>query len=385
MDLLETVLSRDSSIKLFKKALLNKTNIIDFYSNQNAIKYSNSYVIETSKINPKNDSLDTSILIKILEGYGLKRSRDTKINHLFGMINEDFYETNFLLLNNFQNKVSFLDKFNLYFNLQMYFPTHYNLTYPHSFMLTNELQWENIKNKVHIARPIGGASGGDIINIHNSKTLEDAKKLLMTKYNDLGISITEYITNPMLFKNKKMHVRGYMLFTLINNNFKSYFLEYGEIRTARNDYKNADWNNNDIHDTHERSTISKGLIFPNDLYNNTTPIIKNKDECQIIYNNICNCIKYISKIASANVFNFSNAKNTYEVYGIDILIKDDLSVFIMEVNGRNVSYVSTPDLLLKKYFEWIDNVVIKPCLFPNLEIIQTPSNTPIYDVIINDY
>jgi hypothetical protein len=367
----------------------NSNKMIDIVSKKlemnKDIKYSNTYVIDKSPSNTKNFYLDYAYLHQILQKYGLKKSDNPKMHHLFGIIGNKFYETNFYLLNNFENIDSFRDKYNLYFNLKTSFPLYYYKNYPDSFMLSTNLEWKNLpNNKIYIARPISGEAGDDIFIINNENTLEYVKKILVSKYYKLGISLTEYVTNPMLFKKKKMHLRAYMLFTLIDNTFKSYLLEYGELFTAKEDYKNEDWNNKNIHDTHSKSTIQKDLLFPDAFYGNTTPEINEKDYDKI-YANACECIEKISKIAASHIYNYNNTINTYEVYGIDILVRDDLSVFIMEINAQHVGYKGCPDELLKKYFCWIEECVIKPCLFPNLEIEKSKSTKPIYEITIEDY
>ena len=398
----ESKKEHDILLKIFKNELKSKIKLssrvnrdvmkddsqklVAILDSHTDIKYSNTYVIDKSPSNTKNQYLDYKYLYQILQKYGLKQSNDPKINHLFGIIGDSFYNTNFLLLNNFENIDSIDDKYNLYFNLQLYFPNYYFKNYPYSFILSTNLKWEDIKNnKIYIARPISGQAGKDIFIINNKEKLDFVKDLLVKKYYVHGISLTEYITNPMLFMNKKMHLRSYMLFTLINNTFKSYLLEDGEIFTAKEDYKNEDWNNKNIHDTHFKSTIKENLLFPNGLYGNTLPNIKDRNDYDIIYNNACECIEKISHIAASYIFNYNNTVNTYEVYGIDILVKDDLSVFIMEINSKYVGYKDCPDKLLKKYFNWIEQCVIKPCFFPHLEIEKSKSTTPIFEITIEDY
>jgi hypothetical protein len=393
---------KEQLIKVFKKELNSRLSILDKKIEQksdidntfkfadsidrlNNIKYNNTYIIENSKINPKNFLLDYKLLIKILEEYGLKRSNDPKGNHMFGIINEDYYNTQFYLLNNFENIDSFDEKYNLYFNLKLHFPTHYFNNYPNSFMLSSILTWNDIKNRIYIARPIAGLGGEGIILIHNPETLKEAQTLLIKKYSNQGISLTEYITNPLLIEGRKLHLRAYMLFTLINNTFKSYLLDSGWIITAKSQYENTDWNNKDIHDTHLQSTTINGIVYPNDLYGRTTPNIKDEKDFEKIDNNMRECVKYISSVAASNIYNFNNAANTYEVYGLDFFIRDDFSTFIMEINSKYVGYKDFPKVLEKKYFEWIHENVIKPCLFPQLENIKNKSNTPIFEVEIDDY
>ena len=57
----------------------------------------------------------------------------------------------------------------------------------------------------------------------------------------------------------------------------------------------------------------------------------------------------------------------------------------MEINDRFIGYQCADDKLFKKYFDWIDNTVIKPCLFPNLKITTNMSTTSIYTCEILNY
>jgi hypothetical protein len=338
------------------------------------IKYSNTFVIEKSAWYP---GIKYDKLIKILIDLGLKKSDDPKANHLFGIINSKFYQTDFFILNGFQFIDIFTNKYSLFLNLQLYFPTHYNSTYPKSFLLKPITMWNDIKNinTVYIARPIDSSCGIDIIKVYDQQTLSKTKQLL---YNDKyinGISMTEYITNPMLYEGRKMHIRAYMLFSLINKEFKSYLFDTMKLFTAKDKYKNEDWNNENIHDTHFKNS---GILssFDSKIFQKLTPKITNNDKDKIIAN-IKNCILYISKIAISNIQLYSGCKNAYEVYGIDILIKDDLSVFVMEINGKLTGYDGS-EYLYDNYYKWITETVIKPCLFPHLEIEQRSDTTPIY-------
>lgn len=341
------------------------------------IKYSNTFVIEKSAWYP---GLEYDELIKILTDLGLKRSDDPKQNHLFGIINNKFYQTEFYMLNGFQFIDSFYNKYSLYLNLSLYFPSHFNNTYPKSFLLKSSTKWNDINKKsIYIARPIDSNRGTDIIKVHDDNTLQMAKKLLYNDKYSNGISMTEYITNPMLYNKRKMHIRAYLLFTMINSTFNSYLFDTMEIFIAKEKYKNEDWNNDDIHDTHFKNSGILAL-FTEAIFHKLTPKINQKDY-ETIINNIKECILYISKLALSNIYQYSGSKNAYEVYGFDILIKDDLKVFIMEVNGKLTGFEGA-DYLFEDYFKWIKETVIKPCLFPNLEIEQRPETTPIYSAKI---
>jgi len=199
------------------------------------IKYSNTFVIEKSAWYP---GIKYDKLIKILKEYGLKQSSDPNENHLFGIINSKFYQTEFLILNGFQFIDVFENKYSLYLNLHLFFPIHYNNTYPQSFSLKPTTTWNDIKkkNNVYIARPIDSGCGIDIIKVYDEQTLQMTKKLLYKDKYINGISITEYITNPMLYEGRKMHLRAYMLFTMINNQFNSYLFKTMKLFTAKDKF-----------------------------------------------------------------------------------------------------------------------------------------------------
>ena len=365
-----------------KKSILENNKLpLDILFKQE-LKYQNTFVID--KDVDKHVDLEYDILIKLLEDLGLTRSSDTKANHLFGIINKKYYNTNFLLLNDFQFIADFENKFSLYNNLKICFPHHYNTYYPQSFILNTNTYWnENFHNKIYIARPINSCAGVDVVIVYNEETFNKAKTLIYKPLYKTGVSLTEYITNPLLIRGRKFHCRAYLMFTLFNNKFKTYLLKESQILTAKYNYKNADWANKDIHDTHFKSSYRNDLIFPNDLYGETTPMISEKD-IDIIYNNSRMLCKEVSKIAVANVYHYSNTKNTWQIFGIDLLIKDDLNVFIIEINGTMTGYgmFNSNKKIEKPYFDWISDVVVKPCLFPHLEIPQKPSNIPLYEAVM---
>jgi hypothetical protein len=370
--------------KLIPNKIARKTNQnIDLIEaiEKNNIKYENTFIIEKSLMNP---GLDYTTLIKILEQYGLKQSTDPNKNHLFGITNKYFYNTEFYLINNFQFDNSISDKYTLYINLEFFFPDYYNNNYPRSIYLQSTTNWKDLSklNNVFICRPIDSDQGIDIIKVYDEKTLEYAKMLLYKEKYINGASLTEYITNPILYDGRKLHLRCYVLFTYINNEFNSYLFDIAEIFTAKEKYKNTDWNNKDIHDSHfKNSGIS--ALFPNDAEKHITPKFTNTD-IEIIFKNIREAISYVSKIAISSIYQYSNTKNTYEIFGIDVFVRDDLRVFIIEINSKFIGYDGA-EFMFEKYFKWIDDNVIKPTLFPLLQKEQSTANTPILTTKLKDY
>ena len=81
----------------------------------------------------------------------------------------------------------------------------------------------------------------------------------------------------MLYNKRKFHLRTYFLIAIINGKYKTYFYELYELFTAAKPYNNNDYTDTDVHDTHFKSSYRSDLIFPDDLYGETTPMITDKD------------------------------------------------------------------------------------------------------------
>lgn len=208
----------------------------------------------------------------------------------------------------------------------------------------NELPDDN----VYIARPIGGYEGKGIKNLSNNQEFIEYKLFynnikqrfinkqlspLETKIWGKGVIISKYITNPLLFNNKKFHVRTYLLISktrinLSNNyNWNWSFFHQGKILTALNDYKNDEWDNKLIHDTHMKTT-QNDFYFPQDLeLNDITEeylIQQMENICEIIFNIVKN----------SNIKTFNETVNSFEVLGLDFMILNDFTVKILEVNNK---------------------------------------------------
>jgi hypothetical protein len=250
------------------------------------------------------------------------------------------------------------NKANLYTNFKKYYPNECNQYMAASWQLKDFIKnaslVDRIKSKkdVFIIRPagIGAFSGKDIFVVYNDITLKNAIENTR-KYNNVLIS--EYITNPLLFENKKFHVRIYFLVSIINNKLNSRIFDFYEIFTAEKPYKNSDWLNKDIHDTHARGNDEE-LIFPMD---NKDLKLKNAFTNTYIPK-IKNCLKLVSKFIDGQVKPYPQAENAFEIFGCDFLIKDNGDIVLMEINdkvGYKCQTTKTTIRLSKCYF----NTIIK--------------------------
>jgi len=206
------------------------------------------------------------------------------------------------------------------------------------------------KYKVMIFKPIFGIQGRDIIVFDNfndfyntiNNMIEEKKNKLKnmneTEYYKKGVEaryfgfniewiLQEYITNPLLFKDRKFHIRGYFIYHCINSKEKKFYLSKNmTIFTAKLPYKNSNYQNKDIHDTHAEDTI-KGLSFYNDISN-----MLGKEKTKEIEEQIKTIFKYISSIINSKCY--PEAENCFHIFGYDVMITDDLKVKIIETNYR---------------------------------------------------
>jgi len=245
--------------------------------------------------------------------------------------------------------------------LEQYYVNLYNIYHDNkkSLKISKEFYtyYEDIFNKykILIFKPIHGIQGKDIRVFDNVKDfikyieelIIDKKNLLSTmnikdyyktgmkaqyKFFNIEWVLQEYIDNPLLFNEKKFHIRGYFIYHYFNSKEtekkeKKYYISKNmKIFTAISPYKNNDYYNKDIHDTHAGSSI-KGLSFYNDLSN-----MLGKDKTNYVYEQIKNIFKYVGKIINSKCF--EEALNCFHIFGYDVMITENLDVKIIETNYR---------------------------------------------------
>lgn len=359
--------------------------------------------------------LDFVLMRKYLHKYNLKECNQfecMKRNITFVWLNYDensmhwlkrkYYNTSIFLQNSLIGMESISNKDKLHLDMKHEFPEIYNKHLAHSHLLKNTWNPYNIAssekstishafsasvitlhNTVYIARPINileskrergqqgiGYGGKDIVIIHDQTSLNQAKTLLQ-KYDNVLIS--QYITNPILFQGHKCHIRTFLLSSIINNTFSTYMLDFGRIFIAKLPYKSSDYGNPDIHDTHMKST-PKDWFFPMDFTN--ANLGRNDVTFEIVYNifkQIRKIFTSVSELLSKSVGLYDNVKNGFNIFGIDLMIRDDFTVVLIECNAEGTYKSKEPEThikLEKLLFNWIDDVIFEP-LFNNAKI---PSN-----------
>ena len=221
---------------------------------------------------------------------------------------------------------------------------------------------------VFIVKPVLGYQGKCIKIITNNDEFTQYKKYIKSiidnthlislddkinyKFLSGPLVLNEYLINPLLYKGKKFHLRVYLMFYLypyLNESGYSVF-KLSKILTAKLKYKNDDYQNKDIHDTHIGST-DKDIYFPIDFNISENKINKIKHEinkiCGILYNIYKNTLKVDIK-----------TQNSFEIFGVDIMILDDLSVKLIEMNNRIGYHIINPkstsaNKFITKFYKWI--------------------------------
>ena len=262
--------------------------------------------------------------------------------------NEDFES------NKYENSI--YNKQNLYFNMKKYFP---DIEKKHFAETVDFLSMKTTNNNVYIIKPANSSGGIDIHVIKNNEELDKVKKLLLPKYTQIIAS--KYITNPLLYDNKKFHMRVYFII-LLNNNVATYHIYLNNIIfTAKINFINDDYSNKEIHDTHRKSTPQP--IFFDDL-----------DLSDDIKKNIQNQINYITKycveIFKKNILKcYDEFDSCFHFYGADFMVTTDYVVKLLEINKRPQynHYNINPTFIdyLNKLYNWIYDTIIKPIFINN--------------------
>jgi hypothetical protein len=133
--------------------------------------------------------------------------------------------------------------------------------------------------------------------------------------------LQEYIDNPYLIDKRKFHVRLHLIYQ--PGDKPSYYIHNSYLALADEPYKHGDWENKAIHDTHFHGR--HGISWPDDFYVST----EQKNHIYKQYDFICSCI-----VNSIGGQCYEDAANCFQMFGLDLMITDDLTVKLIEVNGK---------------------------------------------------
>jgi hypothetical protein len=179
------------------------------------------------------------------------------------------------------------------------------------------------------------------------KMLKTNPKMIINKW-----VLQEYITRPYLINDRKFHIRLILVFQ--PGNKPSYYMHHSRIALAEQPYVHGDWTNKDIHDTHFHRRA--GLSWPYDFQ------LSEKDMKDIYdqYDFILSCI-----VSSIPPSCYPDSKHCYEIFGVDLMLTDDLTVKLIEVNDR--IGISADSYFKTKLFRGIMSLVVDKYFPPKNE------------------
>lgn len=288
------------------------------------------------------------------------------INSLNKNILDNFYDMSFFLTNIIPKIDCITNKYKLYENMEKNFPDTFLKMMPHSFKLTNDTKFDD--KSIYIARPVNikkanfAASNGYGVFVYDS---EESLKFVKDKADEFDIVVSsKYMTNPLLFQERKFHLRCHMFITIINNKLSGHICDTYKIMLAREPYKNEDYQNKNIHDTHHLGIDDKDYLFPHHFTrDNVSNIEFNDSVIPEIYKQIRNICKHITIIAGKNVKLQSNAVNSFHLLGCDFLIDSNLNVILLECNRFcDISDKNEGNykIFLDRFWDWVNDIILKP-------------------------
>jgi len=260
------------------------------------------------------------------------------------------------------NKDIITNKHSLYFQFYTQFPEVCNkhLCYSSDINRVNTIN----NDDVLILRPVGSGAGGGA-NVYIVKTINELNYYKRKLNRFPFVLASNYIKNPMLINLTKFHLRMlWVVYPDKNGNYHHMLYPYGKIVTAKNKFKNSDYSNPDIHDTHFKSTCIN-RYFPEDLkcINNLTDEI-----IESLYAQMNLILESTFSIYKSNINSFPETKYGFEVFGCDFMITDDNVIKLLEINARHDYGVDdlkklNPDGFkgfCESFYKWIFEIVILP-------------------------
>lgn len=106
----------------------------------------------------------------------------------------------------------------------------------------------------------------------------------------------------------------------------------------------------------------------------------NIEDDKIIYNKIISICKVISQIIekSKSKLLYPNEKNMYYLFGLDIMVRDNLEPVFIELNEQHALYCLSTikcNNFSKEYFQWINDIILEPLFKYNDPMIARKHHT----------
>ena len=333
-------------IKVFKimvrennKRMIHVCNKHYFFSDK--VKFKNEMLFEYYYFNRpltyliKTESFDKSFINSFMKEKGwipfnYKKHKMPDLLHVDGTFYYDksLYTIKSLLKNQLiDNKMKITDKKNLYKNLNLvngmkqhlvenYDTTRYENKAKFKPLFKNNDLWIIKPTESYAGRGIRVVTSYDELQ-HYFKTI-DSLELYKREKNTFVVQ--KYIVNPLLYNEKKFHLRCHFI-VFEGENF---YIKEIQTLTAKNKFDMSNLNDKGVHDTHFDGS-EKDVYFPSSFK-------LSKKIKQHIIDQIEKILKAILKLADDSCY--PETKRCYQLFGVDFMITDDYTVIILECNSK---------------------------------------------------
>ena len=189
----------------------------------------------------------------------------------------------------------------------------------------------------YVMRPqsVESCSGKDVFFVNSKEQFDKAleiyqkrKEKICSRYfrderkKKYEVIVSEYISDIVLWKGRKMHLRLYGIMTSETTTFK--ISRFGKILTAAQPYKLDEFDNDLIHDTHLKSS-PRDIFYPEEFERlDLLPFINQQlDELEVI----------LAGLGQARPYS-GQADKSYMFFGLDLLVRKSGHLILMEVNHK---------------------------------------------------